>query len=83
MQVLLKGHVSFLDLFFYLCKNNLIMKAGDKAKIDPQITGLKTWIEGIVIKIRKNPFLGTEIAVKDDKGVIYFDVEKYFKPVTN
>lgn len=39
------------------------MKAGDKAKIAPKITGLKNWIEGVVIKIRKNPFLGIEIAV--------------------
>ena len=59
------------------------MKIGDKAKIDPRITGLKNWVEGVIIKISKNPFLGTEIAIKDDKGVIYFEVEKYFKPVSN
>jgi hypothetical protein len=58
------------------------MKTGDSAKIDPKITGLKNWVEGIVVKIRKNPFLGNEVAVKDAQGVIYFDVEKYFKPVT-
>ena len=59
------------------------MKIGDKAKIDPRITGLKNWVEGVIIKISKNPFLGTEIAIKDAKGVIYFEVEKYFKPVSN
>ena len=57
------------------------MKLGDIAKIDPRITGLKTWIEDIVIKIRKNPFLGNEIAEKDAQGVIYFDIENFFKPV--
>ncbi|MFN3641233.1 MAG: hypothetical protein ACK4UK_09955 [Flavobacterium sp.] len=57
------------------------MKTGDKAIIDPRLTGFKNWIEGVVIKIRNNPFIGTEIAVKDANGVIYFDSEKYFKPV--
>ena len=55
------------------------MKTGDKAIIDPKLTGLNSWIEGIVIKIRNNPFLGREIALKDSKGNIYFDAEKYFK----
>ncbi len=58
------------------------MKTGDKAKIDPKITGLKKWIEGVVIKIRQNPFIGEEIAVKDHKGVIYFDAAKYFKSIS-
>lgn len=58
------------------------MKKGDKAKIDPKITGLKSWVEGIIIKIRQNPFIGTEIAVKCDNGVIYFDHEKYFKKLS-
>lgn len=58
------------------------MKIGEYAKIDPRITGLKSWIEGVIIKIRNNPFLGKEIAVKDANGVIYFDAEKYFKPVS-
>ena len=58
------------------------MKKGDKAKVDPRITGFKTWIEGVVIIIRKNPFIGNEIALKDKDGNIYFDAEKYFKPVT-
>jgi hypothetical protein len=57
------------------------MKVGETAKIDPKITGLKKWIEGVIIKIRQNPFIGKEIAVKDAHGVIYFDSEKYFKPV--
>lgn len=57
------------------------MKTGDTTKIDPRITGLKNWIEGVVIKVRNNPFLGNEIAVRDAKGVIYFDIEKYFKPI--
>ena len=55
------------------------MKIGDKALIDPKLTGLGVWIEGLVIKIRNNPFIGKEIAIKDNKGNIYFDSEKFFK----
>jgi len=58
------------------------VKTGDKALVDPKVTGLNKWIEGIVIKIRNNPFLGKEIAIKDSKGNIYFDAAKYFKLVT-
>lgn len=57
------------------------MKIGDRIQIDPKLTGLKSWIEGVIIKIRQNPFLGKEIAVKDAQGIIYFDAESYFKPV--
>lgn len=55
------------------------MKEGQKAKVSPELTGLTEWIEGLIIKIRKNPFLGIEIAIKDSKGQIYFGEEKYFK----
>ena len=57
------------------------MKTGDKALADPKITGLNYWLEGVVIKIRNNPFLGKEIAIKDALGNIYFDIERYFKAV--
>ena len=55
------------------------MKTGEKVVIDPKITGLNSWIEGVIIKIRNNPFLGKEIVIKDNTGRIYFDSEKYFK----
>jgi hypothetical protein len=55
------------------------MKTGDKAIVDPKITGLNYWVEGVVIKVRKNPFLGEEIALKDTLGNIYCDSVKYFK----
>lgn len=58
------------------------MKKGDRALVDPKITGLNTWVEGIIIKIRNNPFIGKEIAIKDSEGNIYFDAAKYFKIVT-
>ena len=55
------------------------MEVGDRAQIDPRITGSKKWIEGKIIKIRNNPFLGKEIAIKNDQGEIFFDQEKFFK----
>ena len=55
------------------------MKTGDKASVDPKITGLDYWVEGEIINIRNNPFLGKEVAIKDNKGNIYFDSVKYFK----
>lgn len=63
-------------------KINEYMKVGDTAQIDPRITGLKNWIEGVIIKIRQNPFIGKELVVKDSNGVIHFDSEKYFKSVS-
>lgn len=55
------------------------MKTGDKAKVDPKLTGLPIWIKGVVIDIEINPFKGIVIAIKDDEGRIYFGEEKYFK----
>jgi hypothetical protein len=55
------------------------MKTGEIAKVSPELTGLTNWIEGLIIKIRKNPFLGQEVAIKDNNGRIFFGEEKYFK----
>ena len=55
------------------------MKTGDKAIADPKLTGLDTWVKGIVIEIYNNPFKGVIIAIKDELGQIFFGEEKYFK----
>ncbi len=57
------------------------MKTGDKAKVSPVLTELSEWIEGMIIKIRNNPFTGLEIAVKDACGRVFFGESKYFQPV--
>ena len=57
------------------------MKTRDKAAIDPKITGLNSWIEGVIIKTRNNPFIGNEIALKSKSGRIYFNSEIYFKQI--
>lgn len=51
----------------------------EKAKVSPLLSGLEEWVEGVIIKIFKNPFLGDEIAVKDSQGRIFFGEKKYFK----
>lgn len=55
------------------------MKTGDKAIVDPKLTGLDKWVEGKVIDIENNPFKGTVIAIIDVNGRIFFGEEKYFK----
>ena len=54
-------------------------KIKEKAKVSPKLTGLEKWVEGVIIKIFKNPFLGDEIAIKDSKGRIFFGEKKYFE----
>lgn len=54
-------------------------KIKDKAKVSPLLSGLEEWVEGIIIKIFKNPFLGDEIAIKDAQGRIFYGEKKYFK----
>lgn len=55
------------------------MKTGDKAEVDPKLTGLDEWVEGTVIDIEKKPFRGLVIAIKDKLGRIFFGEEEYFK----
>ena len=56
------------------------MKEGDKAKVSPKITGETDWIEGEVIDVEKNPFIGIVISIKDKLGRIFFGEEQYFLP---
>ena len=54
-------------------------KVGDIVELSTDLTMLKDWITGTVIKIFKNPFIGDEIAIKDNQGRIFFGVKDYFK----
>ncbi|MDO5616487.1 MAG: hypothetical protein Q4G16_09865 [Cruoricaptor ignavus] len=61
-------------------KNKTVtFRIGDLVKVSPNLTLLKEWVTGEIIKIRENPFLGTEIAVKDNLGRIFFGEKIYFK----
>ena len=57
------------------------LEIGNRVKVSPDITGLSEWVEGIIINIRNNPFLGKEVAIKDSLVRIFFGEEKYFKTV--
>ncbi|WP_454981637.1 hypothetical protein [Capnocytophaga granulosa] len=56
-------------------------KVGDIVEVSPNLTLLKEWIKGKIIKIRQNPFIGTEIAIKDNQGRIFFGEKEFFKPI--
>ena len=54
-------------------------KLGDIMKVNPFLTGLTDWIEGQVIDVEHNPFMGLVISIKDNVGRIFFGQSKYFK----
>ncbi len=53
-------------------------KIGDKMKVSPQLTAQSDWIEGEVIDVEQNPFLGLVISIKDKVGRIFFGESRYF-----
>ena len=53
-------------------------KIGDKMKVSPQLTAQPDWVEGEVIDVEKNPFLGLAISIKDKLGRIFFGQSRYF-----
>lgn len=81
--------MTFVIKKLYLCAQKCIVmkkentketfKVGDIVEVSPELTLLKEWISGIVIKIFKNPFIGDEIAIKDDQGRIFFGIKDYFR----
>lgn len=56
-----------------------LFKVGDTAKVSPELTHLNDWITGVIINVFKNPFIGDEIAIKDEQGRIFFGEKHYFK----
>ena len=53
-------------------------KIGDRMKVSPQLTAQPDWVEGEVIDVEKNPFLGLVISIKDKFGRIFFGQSRYF-----
>lgn len=84
-------YLTFIEKKLYLCAQKCIVmkkentketfKVGDIVEVSPNLTLLKEWIKGKIIKIRQNPFIGTEIAIKDDLGRIFFGEKEFFKPI--
>ena len=55
------------------------MKKGERVLISPQVTGYADWVEGTIIDVEKNPFVGKVITAKTDNGVIFFEKEYLLK----
>ena len=53
-------------------------KIGDRMKASPQLTAQPDWIEGEVIDVEQNPFVGLVISIKDKLGRIFFGQSRYF-----
>ncbi len=55
------------------------MKTGEFARVSPKLTGESDWVEGEVIDVERNPFIGIIVSIKDKLGRIFFGEEKYFQ----
>jgi hypothetical protein len=57
---------------------NMEPKIGDKMKVSPQLTDQADWIDGEVIDVEHNPFMGLVISIKDKLGRIFFGQSRFF-----
>lgn len=55
------------------------MKVGDNVLVSPDLTNEANWIEGQVIEVENNSFVGIVISVKTDAGDIFFGPKDFFK----
>ena len=58
------------------------MKKGDSVLISPEVTMLSAWVEGVVIEVETNPFVGIVISARTATGDIFFEKENLFKKVS-
>ena len=47
-------------------------------KVSPQLTSQADWVEGEVIDVEHNPFVGLVISIKDKLGRIFFGQSRFF-----
>ena len=55
------------------------MALGDRVYISPDVTHQSDWVEGKVIDVENNPFVGVVISAQTPDGNIFFDREYNFK----
>ena len=60
---------------------NKPIKLGDRVLIAPEVTHRGKWVEGVVIDIHHNPFIGIVISVETPDKNVYFERAELFKPV--
>lgn len=56
------------------------MKVGDLVHISPDLTMQDNWVDGKVIDVENNSFVGIVVSAKTDNGTIFFGREELFKP---
>ena len=61
--------------------NNTAFKKGDIVLISPELTHQIDWIEGTIIEIEKNPYVGIVLVVETKNGDVFFEREALFKPI--
>ncbi|MDO4984534.1 MAG: hypothetical protein Q4E48_02450 [Prevotella sp.] len=47
-------------------------------KVSPQLTAQSDWIDGEVIDVEHNPYMGLIISIKDKLGRIFFGQSRFF-----
>ena len=59
-----------------------IFKKGDTVLISPEVTHQIDWIEGTIIEIEDNPYVGIVLIVQTTDGDVFFERECLFKSVS-
>ena len=57
------------------------MALGDRILISPDLTMLDSWIEGRIIELDDNSFIGTVISAETADGNVFFGKPDLFKVV--
>ena len=58
-----------------------IFKKGDTVLISPEVTHKIDWIEGTIIEVEDNPFVGIVLVVQTKDGDVFFERECLFRLV--
>ena len=56
-----------------------VFKKGDTVLISPEVTHQIDWIEGTIIEVEDNPYVGTVIVAQTKDGDVFFERESLFK----
>ena len=57
------------------------MALGDRILISPDLTMQKAWIEGRIIELDDNSFIGTVISAETPDGNVFFGKPELFKAI--
>jgi len=63
--------------------NATMIETGDDVLISPDLTGLTSWAEGVVIEVENNTFNGVVIAAETKDRNVFFGRKDLFKTIVN